>query len=239
MKEPVVTKLVIAALVALLVLPLAAWAQPKVSISIVAEKEAVVAENGKKVKKMVKARDVMPGEVITYTLNYHNTGNETATNARRSRSRPSSTRAARSATSVWAGARRARRRALASAEAGARQHVETYLPAGRWTGTTSGPASVRRWPHGEEGLPARHLPAVRPRRLDRAHGPGAAVRDRAPRGPLHDPHLSRGGRDVHDLRGRQRDLRLRARPARHLRSRVGRCREDPPHRCSARARSPA
>jgi uncharacterized repeat protein (TIGR01451 family) len=80
MKEPVITKLVIAVLVALLVLPLAAWAQPKVSISIVAEKEAVVAENGKKVKKMVKARDIMPGEVITYTLNYHNAGNETATN---------------------------------------------------------------------------------------------------------------------------------------------------------------
>jgi uncharacterized repeat protein (TIGR01451 family) len=67
------------ATVVLLALPLAAWAQPKVSITLTAEKEALVTENGKKVKKKVEAKDVFPGEEVIYTLHYANSGTEAAT----------------------------------------------------------------------------------------------------------------------------------------------------------------
>lgn len=64
----------------LVVLPLAAWAKPEVNIAIKAEKEVVVTEKGQQVKKIVEAKDIFPGETITYTLNYQNTGNEAADN---------------------------------------------------------------------------------------------------------------------------------------------------------------
>ena len=69
--------------------------------------------------------------------------------------------------------------------------METYLPAGAdwydfWTNERlAGGQTV------QQALPARHPPALRPRRLDRADGPGRAVRHRAARCALRDPHLSR------------------------------------------------
>ena len=48
-----------------------------VSISITAEKEVTV----NKVKKMVVAKDIKPGDVIFYTINYINSGDSAATNA--------------------------------------------------------------------------------------------------------------------------------------------------------------
>lgn len=78
MKHSVKITISLAAVVMLLAS--AAWAQPKVNITIMAEKEIVVTEQGKKVKKLVEAKDIVPGEEIIYTLNYSNTGTEAATN---------------------------------------------------------------------------------------------------------------------------------------------------------------
>jgi uncharacterized repeat protein (TIGR01451 family) len=55
-----------------------AWAQPKVTISIKAEKEVTVTSKGKQVKKKIAAKGVQPGEEVIYTLNYVNSGTETA-----------------------------------------------------------------------------------------------------------------------------------------------------------------
>jgi uncharacterized repeat protein (TIGR01451 family) len=65
---------------AVLALSPAAWAKPKVNITIKAEKEVVVIEQGTKVKRLMEATGVEPGEEILYTLNYRNTGDEAATN---------------------------------------------------------------------------------------------------------------------------------------------------------------
>ena len=125
------------------------------------------------------------------------------------------------------------RRALAARMTELGNTMETYLPAGAdwydfWTGERfAGGRTVKK------DCPLDRFPLYVRAGSIVPMGPAAAVRDRASRCPLRDPHLSRGGRAVHDLRGRQRDLRLRARRACHLRSRVGRCRQDPPHRCSA------
>jgi uncharacterized repeat protein (TIGR01451 family) len=78
MKRQIVSILV--TLAALLVLPLTALAEPKVAISIKAEKEITVKEKGKTVKKRVPTKGVTPGEEIIYTLSYQNSGNEPATN---------------------------------------------------------------------------------------------------------------------------------------------------------------
>ena len=59
-------------------LPLAAWAQPKVAITIKAEKEVSVTAKGKQVKKRIAAKGVQPGEEIIYTLSYINSGTEAA-----------------------------------------------------------------------------------------------------------------------------------------------------------------
>lgn len=56
----------------------AAWAQPKVSISIKAEKEVTVTSKGKQVKKKIATKGVQPGEEIIYTLSYTNSGTEAA-----------------------------------------------------------------------------------------------------------------------------------------------------------------
>lgn len=63
----------------LLALPLAAWAQPKVAISIKAQKEVTVTVKGKQVKKKIAAKGFLPGEEIIYTLSYVNSGTEPAT----------------------------------------------------------------------------------------------------------------------------------------------------------------
>jgi uncharacterized repeat protein (TIGR01451 family) len=66
------------AAVLLVALPLSAWAQPKIAISIKAQKEVTVTVQGKQVKKMIAAKGVQPGEEIVYTLSYTNSGNEPA-----------------------------------------------------------------------------------------------------------------------------------------------------------------
>jgi uncharacterized repeat protein (TIGR01451 family) len=71
------TGLTVAA-VMLVAMPLAAWAQPKVEISIKAEKEVTVTAKGKQVKRKIAAKGVQPGEEIIYTLNYSNSGTEGA-----------------------------------------------------------------------------------------------------------------------------------------------------------------
>jgi uncharacterized repeat protein (TIGR01451 family) len=62
----------------LVALPLAAWGQPKVAISIKAEKEVTVSANGKQIKKKIAAKGVHPGDEILYTLSYVNSGTEAA-----------------------------------------------------------------------------------------------------------------------------------------------------------------
>lgn len=73
-----ITGFTIAALL-LVALPLAAWAQPKIAITIKAEKEVTVTVKGKQVKKKIAAKGVQPGEEIIYTLSYVNSGTEAAT----------------------------------------------------------------------------------------------------------------------------------------------------------------
>lgn len=63
---------------ALLSLPLAAWAQPKITMNIKAEKEVTVKQKGKNVTKMIPVKGVNPGEVVTYTITYKNEGTEEA-----------------------------------------------------------------------------------------------------------------------------------------------------------------
>lgn len=62
----------------LVAMPLAAWAQPKISVNVKAEKEVAVTAKGKQVKKRIAAKGVQPGEEIIYTLSYVNSGTETA-----------------------------------------------------------------------------------------------------------------------------------------------------------------
>ena len=69
------------AILAALLLPMAAFAKPLVSVSITAEKEVAVVKNGQKVTKKVAATKINPGDVIFYTLNFINSGDEAATNA--------------------------------------------------------------------------------------------------------------------------------------------------------------
>lgn len=64
----------------LAVIPLSAWAQPKVAITIKAEKEVSVTAKGKQVKKRIAAKGVQPGEEIIYTLHYVNSGTDAAKN---------------------------------------------------------------------------------------------------------------------------------------------------------------
>ena len=59
-------------------LPMAASAQPKVAITIKAEKEVTVSANGKQIKKRITAKGAQPGEEIIYTLSYSNSGTEPA-----------------------------------------------------------------------------------------------------------------------------------------------------------------
>jgi len=70
-------KYILTMMVALL-LPSWAMAAPDVRISVHAEKVVMVEEHGKQVEKRVPADDVMPGDVIVYTLQFENRGDETA-----------------------------------------------------------------------------------------------------------------------------------------------------------------
>lgn len=64
----------------LLWLPITAWAKPNVIVSIKAEKEVTVKENGNEVKKVVEAKEILPGDIITYSLNFANSGDAAASN---------------------------------------------------------------------------------------------------------------------------------------------------------------
>lgn len=55
-----------------------AWASPKITVEVVAEKQIVIQKEGKSVTKRVPASDIQPGEVIFYTLKYSNTGDAAA-----------------------------------------------------------------------------------------------------------------------------------------------------------------
>lgn len=57
-----------------------AFARPDVSISIQAEKEIYVTENGQPTVKRVDADNIYPGEVLIYTLRFANSGDESALN---------------------------------------------------------------------------------------------------------------------------------------------------------------
>jgi len=67
------------AILVLLLLPIGAMAKPLVSVSITAEKEVTTIKNGQKVTKKVVASKINPDDVVFYTLNYINSGNEAAT----------------------------------------------------------------------------------------------------------------------------------------------------------------
>ena len=66
--------------VALMLLPMDAWAKPAVKVAMTAEKEVAVVENGKTVLKRVKAETVESGQTIFYTLTVTNQGDEKAAN---------------------------------------------------------------------------------------------------------------------------------------------------------------
>ena len=74
-------KLIVSILMGILMLPLAAMAQPNVKISIKAKKEVTVVKDGKEQKKQITASKFAPGDIIIYTISYNNAGNVTATNA--------------------------------------------------------------------------------------------------------------------------------------------------------------
>ena len=69
------------AVMALLLLPVGAFAKPLVSVSITAEKEVTVVKSGQKSTKKIAATRIDPGDVIFYTMNYINSGDEAATSA--------------------------------------------------------------------------------------------------------------------------------------------------------------
>jgi uncharacterized repeat protein (TIGR01451 family) len=68
-------------LIAALLLPVAAQAREKVTISFTTEKEVSAAVGGKKTTKLVPAKTFAPDEVIVYTVHYANVGDQAATNA--------------------------------------------------------------------------------------------------------------------------------------------------------------
>ncbi len=78
MKKHVSAMVVLAALL----LSAVAFAKPLISVSITAEKEVtVIKKDGERVVKKIAATKINPGNVIFYTLNYINSGDEPATNA--------------------------------------------------------------------------------------------------------------------------------------------------------------
>lgn len=60
-------------------LPVTAWAKPNLVVNIKAEKEVIVKEDGLDVKKVVEVKEVKPKDIVIYTLEVSNTGDEAAT----------------------------------------------------------------------------------------------------------------------------------------------------------------
>jgi uncharacterized repeat protein (TIGR01451 family) len=67
-------------LIAVLILPLLAFAAPKVVLDLKAEIEVIVEENGVMVTKRIPAVEVEVGKDVFYTLTYINDGDELAKN---------------------------------------------------------------------------------------------------------------------------------------------------------------
>jgi len=67
-------------LLALVASPVAAMAEPNLKIQMVAEKEIVVVEDGKQVRKRVPTLEIESGAVLYFTLRIANEGDELATN---------------------------------------------------------------------------------------------------------------------------------------------------------------
>ena len=61
-------------------LPLTALAKPQITIDMVSEKEIVEVFNGIETRKVVPAQEIEPGQVLIFTLNYSNKGDEKAIN---------------------------------------------------------------------------------------------------------------------------------------------------------------
>lgn len=66
-------------LLMLLMVPTWALAEPNVQVKILAEKVFVLDKDGRKVEERKPATDVVPGDVLVYTLMFENKGNEAAT----------------------------------------------------------------------------------------------------------------------------------------------------------------
>lgn len=67
--------------VALTLLPIAALAaKANVAVTIKAEKEITIKENDKEIRKVIEAKESLSGEIITYTLNFTNSGDAPASN---------------------------------------------------------------------------------------------------------------------------------------------------------------
>ncbi|KPJ91749.1 MAG: hypothetical protein AMJ55_11060 [Gammaproteobacteria bacterium SG8_15] len=77
-----ITRTVYALITLLLFAPAVALAQPKISVSMKAEKEVVEVINGKQVTKRIPAQTADPGQRLIFTLQYKNDGNEKATNVK-------------------------------------------------------------------------------------------------------------------------------------------------------------
>jgi uncharacterized repeat protein (TIGR01451 family) len=69
-------------ILAALLMPVVAVANPLVSVRVVAEKEVTtVLKSGERVKKRVAVTKISPDDVIFYTVHYVNSGDTAATNA--------------------------------------------------------------------------------------------------------------------------------------------------------------
>ena len=77
MKKQTLKKIICAAL---LVLPLTAIAKPEIVLTMVSEKEIMIEQNGKQVKKKVVAKETVPGDELIYSITYKNKGDEVAKN---------------------------------------------------------------------------------------------------------------------------------------------------------------
>ena len=70
-----------AAVLALLMVPAAAFAKPEVTLNVTAQRQDIVVKNGKKMLRLEPAQTFSPNQVIVYTVHYANKGDEAATNA--------------------------------------------------------------------------------------------------------------------------------------------------------------
>jgi len=67
-------------LLCLMALPAMSWAAAEVKVSVSAEQEISVTENGETRSERIPASNAKPGDELIYTVNYRNAGDETATN---------------------------------------------------------------------------------------------------------------------------------------------------------------